>query len=49
MKKKKLIKTLLQVPLRFHHQDIHEELEAVNLMLGRILSKLSDIEEKLNE
>jgi hypothetical protein len=48
MKYKKL-KKLIQGPLRFHHQDIHEELEtlkslvqAQNEILGRILSKLEN-------
>lgn len=46
MKNKKLRK-FIQQPLRFHHQDIHEELEVIKAMvavqsklLGSILSKL---------
>lgn len=46
MKSKKL-REFIQQPLRFHHQDIHEELEALKAMiavqselLGAILSKL---------
>ena len=27
--KKKIIKKLIQGPLRFHHQDIHEELDEI--------------------
>lgn len=30
---KKLVKKLIQKPLRFHHQDIHEELEAIKKQL----------------
>jgi hypothetical protein len=48
MKYKKLRK-LIQRPLRFHHQDIHEELEALKAMitlqqelLWKILEKLDD-------
>jgi hypothetical protein len=40
--KKKLIKKLLQVPLRFHHQDIHEE-------LGRLRSDVNACADKLDE
>jgi hypothetical protein len=30
---KKLIKKLIQKPLRFHHQDIHEEIKAIKKQL----------------
>jgi hypothetical protein len=40
--KKKLLKKLLQVPLRFHHQDIHEE-------LGRLRSDVDACADKLDE
>lgn len=30
---KKLIKKLIQKPLRFHHQDLHEEIESVKEQL----------------
>jgi len=50
MKAKKL-RRLIQHPLRFHHQDIHEELEVIKSMIaiqteliGKILSKIDDEE-----
>lgn len=30
---KKLIKKLIQKPLRFHHQDLHEEIETIKEQL----------------
>lgn len=38
--KKKTFKELIQKPLRFHHQDIHEELEDIKTMLTEIRSCL---------
>lgn len=39
MKQKKFNK-LIQGPLRFHHQDIHEELNEIKSLLRVILNKL---------
>lgn len=39
MKKKKLKEVfdkVIQVPLRFHHQDIHQELEQLRLQMYRL-------------
>jgi hypothetical protein len=38
--KKKVFKELIQKPLRFHHQDIHEELEDIKTILMEIRSCL---------
>jgi len=46
MKQKKFNK-LIQGPLRFHHQDIHEELDEVKALLRVILHKLEN--EKFTE
>jgi phosphoglycerate-specific signal transduction histidine kinase len=34
MSKKKRLQKLIQKPLRFHHQDIHEELDAIKQQLA---------------
>lgn len=46
--KKKLVKKLLQIPLRFHHQDIHEELERLQKDLDSCTAKLDIIIQLLN-
>lgn len=46
MKKSKLSK-LIQKPLRFHHQDIHEEIEGLTELLVSINNRLIVIEKKL--
>ena len=38
--KDKKIKKLIQKPLRFHHQDIHEELDEIKEILKDIVNKL---------
>lgn len=43
--KKKTFNKLIQGPLRFHHQDIHEELDEIKILLAKILEKLGDSEE----
>jgi len=48
MKEKKLRK-LIQKPLRFHHQDIHEELDELRLILAKILLNIEDIRATLRE
>ena len=48
MKDKKLRK-LIQKPLRFHHQDIHEELDGIRLVLAKILANIKEIRATLNE
>lgn len=48
MKDKKLRK-LIQKPLRFHHQDIHEELDGIRDLLARIVINIEDIRATLQE
>jgi hypothetical protein len=48
MKKAKLRK-ILQKPLRFHHQDIHEEIEGLTDLLLQIGNRLIAIENTLKE
>lgn len=48
MKDKKL-KKLIQKPLRFHHQDIHEELDTIRDLLTRIVINIEDIRTTLQE
>ena len=45
--KDKKIKKLIQKPLRFHHQDIHEELDEIKEILKDIVNKLEKM--RLNE
>jgi hypothetical protein len=44
--KDKKIKKLIQKPLRFHHQDIHEELDEIKEILKDIVNKLEKNEVK---
>ena len=44
MKDKKL-KKLIQKPLRFHHQDIHEELEEIKGMLKDVINQMQELRE----
>ena len=48
MKKTKLRK-IIQKPLRFHHQDIHEEIEGLTDLLMQIGNRLIMIERTLEE
>jgi len=41
---KKKLKKIIQKPLRFHHQDIHEELDILKDLLTKVLTKLDQIE-----
>jgi len=42
--KKRKFKDLIQKPLRFHHQDIHEELDTIKLSLLEINNILIEIQ-----
>ena len=42
----KKFKKLIQKPLRFHHQDIHEELEEIKIMLKDVTNKLDKLYKK---
>ena len=50
--KKKTFNKLIQKPLRFHHQDIHEELDEIKLKLldiGRLLENVSSEMQRLQQ
>lgn len=48
MKKKKL-KELIQSPLRFHHQDIHEELEELKGMIRDVSSTVQGLQQRIDQ
>lgn len=48
MKTKKL-KTLIQKPLRFHHQDIHDELDDIKEILNDVKDSLQELREGVDE
>jgi hypothetical protein len=48
VKKSKLTK-LIQKPLRFHHQDLHEEIEGLTQLIVAINNRLISIESKLSQ
>ena len=43
--KKKKFNELIQKPLRFHHQDIHEELEELKEMLKNVSNQMQELRE----
>jgi hypothetical protein len=45
--KKKKFNELIQKPLRFHHQDIHEELEAIKGMLRDVNNQMQKLRESI--
>lgn len=45
--KKKAFNKLIQKPLRFHHQDIHEELDVVKLELLEIRRLLGNVSSEM--
>ena len=45
--KKKTFNKLIQKPLRFHHQDIHEELDIIKLELLDIRRLLQDVSREM--
>jgi paraquat-inducible protein B len=46
--KDKKIKKLIQKPLRFHHQDIHEELEEIKGMLKNVSSQMQELQQRID-
>jgi hypothetical protein len=48
MKKKKM-KELIQGPLRFHHQDIHEELDKIKNILNQLSFQVVELKKELAE
>jgi hypothetical protein len=47
--KEKNLRKLIQGPLRFHHQDIHEEIDKINITLAEILASIKLIREELKD
>ena len=45
--KKKKFNELIQKPLRFHHQDIHEELEAIKGMIKDVSYQMQELRESV--
>ena len=43
--KKKTFNKLIQGPLRFHHQDIHEELDEIKGMLKDVINQMQELRE----
>jgi paraquat-inducible protein B len=46
--KDKKIKKLIQKPLRFHHQDIHEELDEIKGMLKNVSSQMQELQQRID-
>ncbi len=47
MKSKKL-KELIQKPLRFHHQDLHEEIEELKTLISSLTYQVIELRKELN-
>ena len=47
--KSKKFKKMIQGPLRFHHQDIHEELEQIKGMLSNVNYQMQELREAIRE
>jgi hypothetical protein len=47
--KDKKIKKLIQKPLRFHHQDIHEELDEIKEMLKNVISQMQTMQQRIDK
>jgi vacuolar-type H+-ATPase subunit I/STV1 len=47
--KKAKIRKIIQKPLRFHHQDIHEEIEGLTDLIMQIGNRLILIEKMLEQ
>jgi paraquat-inducible protein B len=45
--KKKTFNKLIQKPLRFHHQDIHEELDEIKLQLIELRRLMENVNSKM--
>ena len=45
--KKKAFSKLIQKPLRFHHQDIHEELDEIKLQLLELRRLLENVNSEM--
>jgi hypothetical protein len=49
MSKKKLFKRLIQIPLKFHHQDLHDVLDNQTNVQLLILREIQEVNLKLNK
>ena len=47
--KDKKFKKLIQKPLRFHHQDIHEELDEIKGMLKDVISQMQSLQQRTDK
>ena len=47
--KDKKFKKLIQKPLRFHHQDIHEELDEIKRMIQDVSSTLQNLQYRIDQ
>ena len=45
--KKKTFNKLIQKPLRFHHQDIHEELDEMKLQLLELMRLMENVNSEM--
>jgi hypothetical protein len=45
--KKKKFQELIQKPLRFHHQDIHEELDQIKEMICDVKNQMQELQRNI--
>ena len=45
--KKKKFNELIQKPLRFHHQDIHEELDEIKRMINDVKDQMQELQHRI--
>ena len=45
--KKKKFNELIQKPLRFHHQDIHEELDEIKRMIKDVKDQMQELQQRI--
>jgi hypothetical protein len=45
--KRKKFKELIQKPLRFHHQDIHEELDEIKRMIQNVKDQMQELQHRI--
>ena len=42
------MKKIIQKPLRFHHQDIHEELDEIKRKLNYVICQMQNLQQRNN-
>ena len=47
--KEKKIRKLIQKPLRFHHQDIHDELGEIKEMLKNVMLQMQTMQQRVDQ